>query len=360
MDPSVRLARTMVVGATALLALLFASQMYLWINWWPMRIGWLLALAWSLPQLVVWLSLSPIAVSLSRRYPIDRGSRGVRILGHVLAGIGFGLTGLLFLDFSDRILHWSTSIGAPELVSRLKYTFIHLHWGTVIYWVVLGADHAVRYHRETRERDLRAANLETALSRSQLSMLRAQLNPHFLFNTLNSIAVLLRRDPARAEDMVHRLGDFLRASLDGDEGQLSTLAAELARLRDYIDIEWQRFHDRLTVRFDVEPDTREALVPVFLLQPLVENAIRHGVAPRPGPVTVGVVAQRVGDRLRLVIRDDGAGLREPVTEGTGLTNTRRRLDVLYGKGAQMRLTNRAEGGTEAVVEIPWQPADIPA
>jgi signal transduction histidine kinase len=360
MDPEVRFTRVIAVSATVVLALLFASQMYLWINWWPLRIGWLVALAWSLPQLGLWLAMSPLAVALSRRFPIDRGSRGVRIIAHVLAGIAFGLAGLLFLDLSDRMLHWTTSIGAPELVSRLKYTFIHLYWGAAIYWVVLGADHAVRYHRETRERDLRAANLETALSQSQLSMLRAQLNPHFLFNTLNSIAVLLRHDPARAEDMVHRLGDFLRASLDGDEGQLSTLAAELARLRDYVDIEQERFHDRLTVRFDVPKDTLDALVPTFLLQPLLENAIRHGVAPRPGPVTVMVTAQRAGERLRLIVRDNGAGLREQVTEGTGLTNTRRRLDVLYGADASLRLTSPDEGGTEAVVDIPWQPASVPA
>lgn len=354
MDPTARLARLMVVAATALLAVLFTSQMYLWINWWPLRIGWGQALVWSLPQLAAWLAMAPIAVGLSRRFPVDRGARTTRIAGHVGASLLFGIAGLAILDVSDRLLHWTTLMGAPELVSRLKYTAIHIHWGTAIYWVVVGADHAVRYHRETRERELRAANLESALSRSQLSMLRAQLNPHFLFNTLNSIAVLTRHDPARAEGMLHRLSDFLRAAVVEDDTQVTTLAAEIDRIRDYLDIEQERFGDRLTVRISIADDATGAVIPTFLLQPLVENALRHGLAPRPGRVSLDITAEPLGERIRLTIRDDGVGLTPgDLHEGTGLANTRRRLALLYGPEATLRLSARDTGGAEAVVELPW-------
>jgi two-component system LytT family sensor kinase len=355
-----RLTRTLTGGGVVLLALLFASQMYVWINWWPIKIGWGTALAWSLPQLAVWLLLSPLAPALSRRLPLDRGQRGARIAIHGLISIGFGVAGLVLLDLSDRLLHWATLMGAPELITRLRYTIIHLHWGTAIYWVLLGADHTMRYYREVREREVRSAQLETQLSRAQLATLRVQLNPHFLFNTLNSIAVLVRRDPAGAEDMLHRLSAFLRGTLDGGEIQLAPLSDELDRLRDYVSIEQRRFRDRLTVRFDVEPGALGGLVPTFLLQPLVENALRHGVAPKPGPVTVDIVATRSGDRLHLAVRDDGAGLAASYRDGVGLANTRRRLEVLFGPAASFRLTSRAGGGTEAWLDLPWRTTEAAA
>jgi signal transduction histidine kinase len=342
-----RVARTMAGGGVALLGILFASQMFVWINWWPIRIGWATALAWSLPQLAIWLLLTPIAVRLSRRYPIERGRRWARLTGHALASLAFGAVGLVLLDVSDRVLGWASLMGAPELVTRLKYTIIHFHWGTAIYWVVLGADHTVRSYGEVRESELQ-------LSRAQLATLRVQLHPHFLFNTLNSIAVLVRRDPAAAEEMLHRLSGFLRGVLDEAEVPWVTLAEELERLRDYVGIEETRFEDRLQVRFEVEGDAMTGVVPTFLLQPLVENALRHGLAPKPGPGTIEILATRVGDRLHLTVKDDGVGLgAAPRQDGIGLATTRRRLEALYGDGAAFRLVPREPAGSEARLDLPW-------
>jgi signal transduction histidine kinase len=353
-----RLARTLAGGGLALLTVLFASQMYVWINWWPIRIGWPTALVWSLPQVAIWLLLAPAALELSRRVPLERGHRAARLVLHAAASLGFGLAGLLLLDLSDRLFHWAQLLGAPVLVTRLKYTVIHLHWGTAIYWVLLGADHTMRYYRHVGERDLLAARLESQLSQARLSVLRDQLNPHFLFNTLNSIAVLVRHDPVAAEAMLHRLSDFLRGTLEGGEAPLCSLDEELTRVRTYLGIEECRFQDRLSIRFQIDRDALVALVPSFILQPLVENALRHGIAPRPGPGLVEVTAQRNGGRLCLAVRDDGAGLPlPPVREGVGLSNTRRRLQALYGSGSRLELRSRVPRGTEVLVELPWQAAE---
>lgn len=351
-----RLARLLAAGGVGLLTLLFASQMYIWINWWPIRIGWLTALAWALPQVALWFLLAPAVLAASRRWPIEAGRRAARIAGHALASVAFGLAGLLLLDASDRVLDWATLMGAPHLVTRIKYTIIHVHWGTAIYWVLVGADHAVRYYHEIGRREALAARLTSQLTEARLSALRDQLNPHFLFNTLNSIAVLVRHDPAGAEEMLHRLSGFLRGTLEGGEAPLCPLGEELDRVAAYIGIEERRFRDRLTVRWAVAPEARQGLVPSFILQPLVENALRHGLAPREGPGTLTVSAERQDGELRLAVRDDGVGLPAAPEDGVGLQNTRERLATLFGERASLVIRPGTPSGSEAIVRLPWTAA----
>jgi LytS/YehU family sensor histidine kinase len=345
-------------GGASLLAVLFASQLYVWVNWWPVSIGWGTAFVWSIPQLLVWGLLTPLVLVASRRFPVERAAGGRRVLLHVAFSAALGFAGLALLDLSDRVVHWSQSMGAPsQLISAIKYTIIHLHMGIAVYWVILAADHAFRYHARSRESELRASRLETRLAQARLLALRDQLHPHFLFNTLNSIAVLMRRDVPAAERMLTNLSDLLRATLERAEHQLVTLKEELAYVQSYVNIESERFRDRLTVRFDVEDEALDARVPTLLLQPLVENAIRHGVAPRAAPGRVEIAAHCRNGVLEMSIRDDGPGLHvssaEALSLGVGLTNTQRRLQTLYGDDHRFAIANAPHGGVEVMVAIPF-------
>ena len=210
------------------------------------------------------------------------------------------------------------------------------------------------YAREAHDREVAAARLQTQLATARLHTLSAQLQPHFLFNTLNAIASLVRHDPRRAEQLITRLSDLLRHSLDAGQGAEGTLDEELAFLDKYVEIQEARYGPRLTVVRDIAPDVRGLLVPRLILQPLVENAIRHGVLRRSGPGRVSVAARRDGDALVLVVEDDGVGLPPggPAAQGVGLSPTRDRLRQLYGTAQSFSLTTRAEGGARCVIRMP--------
>jgi LytS/YehU family sensor histidine kinase len=212
------------------------------------------------------------------------------------------------------------------------------------------------YYQRYRERELRASELEKGLVQAKLHALQMQLNPHFLFNTLHSISSLMHKDVEAADRMVMRLGDLLRAALASADTQEMTLRQELEFLERYLDIEQIRFGNRLTVKKNIEAATLEARVPNLILQPLVENAIRHGIEPwsRPGCIELG--ARRADNRLTLTVADNGAGLRdqEPVEEGVGLSNTRARLRELYGEAHHFELRHGPQGGLLAELTIPFR------
>jgi LytS/YehU family sensor histidine kinase len=199
--------------------------------------------------------------------------------------------------------------------------------------------------------------LATELVQARLQALRMQLNPHFLFNTLNTISALIHENPDAADRMIVRLSELLRRTLDRGDVQEVPLREELEFLRSYLDIEQMRFPDRLTVTFDIEPKTQELLVPQLILQPLVENALRHGILPREEAGRVEISARVVdGQHLELKVRDDGSGLPaangSPGREGIGLQNVRSRLAQLYGAAQQLEIGNASTGGVEARIRIP--------
>ena len=214
---------------------------------------------------------------------------------------------------------------------------------------------AFALYRRDRERELRSSRLASDLTRAQLQVLEMQLHPHFLFNTLNSIMVLIGKDPGMAEKTIGRLADILRRSLDRGAAQEVTLGEEMEFLERYLDIERVRFGDRLTVERRIAPGVDDALVPTMLLQPLVENSIRHGVSARRGPARIEIGATRENGTLMLHVRDNGVGLKgtEVVTMGIGLSNTRERLRQLYGDHQQLRLESVPEGGVDVQVVIPY-------
>ncbi|HWA15468.1 MAG TPA: histidine kinase, partial [Gemmatimonadales bacterium] len=245
---------------------------------------------------------------------------------------------------SSPLYLWFTSY----LRSRLQFELL-------TYLLVLVIILGLRWLRHAREKELAASRLQAQLSQAELLALKMQLHPHFLFNTLHAIGVLVRENPAAAERTITLLGDLLRATLTHAGVQEVTLAEELAFLRTYLEIEQLRFQDRLTVRFEVEAGNDRALVPNFILQPLVENAVRHAIEPREDAGSITVRVRQQEGNIELAVLDDGNGLgagngREG--NGIGLSTTRSRLSMLYGERASLALTPRPEGGLACVVRLP--------
>jgi len=301
----------------------------------------------------VWAAMVPLVVWVGRRFPLDAPGR-LRILGvhllalHLIVGAVLFIHGLFQyagLQITPRpfgqTIQRSVALAAPEFL--------------LIYLVLLLSTFAIDYFRKYRDREIRTAQLEASLQQAKLSVLQAQLNPHFLFNALNAVSALMYRDVEAADAMLARIGELLRLTLAADGSNEIRLSEELELLERYLDIERIRFAERLAITVDVPDSTLEAHVPPFALQPLVENAIRHGVAKRSQGGKVLVSARRVDGRLQLRVVDDGPGLAvEKVREGIGLRNTRDRLQQLYGASQQLAFRSPESGGLEVLMELPWR------
>jgi sensor histidine kinase YesM len=224
--------------------------------------------------------------------------------------------------------------------------------------MIIGLSHGIDFYRRYRERELRASQLETRLAQAQLDALKMQLHPHFLFNTLNSISVLMADDVKAARRMLTRLSELLRASLENVGADEVLLKEELEFLKNYLEIEQTRFQDRLTVRMKVEPAVLDARVPNLILQPLVENAIRHGIAPRAHPGLIEIRAQRLNGMVQLQVLDNGAGLGsatpQNVLKGIGLSNIQARLKQYYGSDHRFEMREANGGGLEVTIAIPFR------
>ena len=351
-----RIDAALIAGGGLLLLLVLSGQMYVWINLWPLRISWWTALAWSLPQVLLWSLTIPVVDTLATRVPIRARGAALRLALHVVASVAVALLVLVMLDLSDRLLGWTRLLGAPnKLVTSIDKTILHVHIGIAIYWVVFAANHARHYYHRLAERELRASRLEALLSAAQLSALRMQLDPHFLFNTLNSIGVLMHRDVDAAGRMLAQLSEFLRGTLQHGGATEVPLGTEIDFVRAYLEIERVRFGQRLTTTITVDPGLERCAVPHLILQPLVENALRHGIAKRSAPGVVHVEARAVGADVQLVVRDNGRGLRGSGDShgfGVGLANVVKRLEHTYGEAQRFELRALEAGGVEAIVTIP--------
>ncbi len=275
---------------------------------------------------------------------------------HVLAGIVFSVTTYLIWQAAMVLIgfhEWERSLS-----EELRAIVWNLSDGGPLYWVVIFVHNAGYYYRRYEISAAKAADLNAQLAQAQLQSLKMQLHPHFLFNALHSISELIHADPSAAERMVVALSHLLRSSLANSSTLEVPLKRELELTRLYLDIEKMRFDDRLLVNIKVAEETEDALVPNLILQPLVENAIKHGISRRPGQGCVGVEAIRNGGCLVVTIRDNGAGFdseKRPVVEGVGLTTTRARLEKLYGAGQSFHFVRRSQG-TEAVLRLPFRVA----
>ncbi len=229
-------------------------------------------------------------------------------------------------------------------------------YGVYLYFIILLFNHGLEYYRRFQDERISASQLKTELAQAQLQALKMQLHPHFLFNTLNAIAVLIEADPKAARVMLGQLSDLLRLTLENAETQEVSLRKELEFLDQYLRIQQTRFGERLAIKKEIDPATIEVNVPYLILQPLLENAIRHGVESVPGPASVEISASRQNGMLELRVRDTGPGLTNDSytlsKRGLGLANTRARLQTLYGEQYRLELNNADSGGLQVVVLIP--------
>jgi signal transduction histidine kinase len=323
---------------------------------WPASLPFLLAL--NLGYWYSWACLTPLILYLARKAPfIDRQSWKWALAVHLPGVFLITLAHVLLTVSSQTAIVWL--VGQEQrswLVEAQRMFFNNFDWEMMTYWAIVGLSHALRYHNEAQDRALRASQLETHLVEAQLQALQRQLQPHFLFNTLNTISALMHRNLNAADDMIAKLSDLLRISLYNVGVQEVTLKQELDFLSKYLEIEQTRFRDRLTVVFDVQPDTLDALVPNLVLQPLVENSIKHGIGPRATPGQIEIRSRRLGSMLELEVKDNGVGLSAArltdFNRGIGLGNTRSRLQHLYGSSHRFEFRQPPTGGLSVLIAIP--------
>src|SRR5437899_4502246 len=308
------------------------------------------ALRLNLVQFYLWAILPPLIFRFSRRFPIELRPLNLRNLFlHFPALVSFaGIHQIIHLAvlwfITPRLMRQF-----PALIAcYCAYFGFGFYIDLIIASLIVIAVHALLYYQDFRTSELQQSSLKAQLAQAQLRALKMQVHPHFLFNTLHSISSLVLEDPPKANSMIARLGDFLRLTLDHADHELVTLKEETEFLRAYLDIEQVRFGDRLKVAFEMEPMNLSAQVPHLILQPVVENAIQHAVAPRTAQSHIDIKAQRLDGLLRLEVKDNGPGIasKSDLLElrGVGLNNVRARLSQAYGSDFQFQLTNGAEGG----------------
>ncbi len=319
---------------------------------------WGMLLAWNLSISFVWSLLTPPVCALACRFTFERSTWKTSLLVHLIACVVLSVLAAMVVVLAEPyVMSSSTEPRAPFWAHTISRALMDLQR----YWYILLITQAIGYYSKYRERELRSSQLEAQLAHAQLEVLKIQLEPHFLFNTLNSIAALARNDGPAAEHMTLQLADLLRSSLDAVGVHEVPLRRELLFLQKYIDIQQTRFRDRLQVELDVDPHSLGARVPNLILQPLVENAIRHGIGPRRTPGLVRILTRRDADELWMEIHDNGLGLTRGSghvpSEGVGLRNTRARLQQLYNGDHRMSVEDAIGGGCRVSIRIPFRRYD---
>jgi signal transduction histidine kinase len=331
---------TIWAGWTAL-ALLFAVSTSLTYVSTGRPANWSLTISRALSEWWLWAVLTPAVFALARQFPLAGARRWRHLALHLLAGTALAAAKTVV----DRALFaWISGFWIYLLASTLALQF-------VVYAVIVAAAHGLEYYRRSRERE----QLEKRVTEMRLQLLNMQLQPHFLFNTLNTIAELVHHDADTADRMITGLSDLLRGALDLGTQQVIALEKEVELLRLYVDIQQARFGERLQVSIIVDEDVRAAMVPALLLQPLVENAIRHGLAKRVAAGRIAVHARRTGGEVRIDVANDGPeGPPEDgaLSERVGLGITRARLEALYGAAHRLTLS-RTDGGARVSIQIPF-------
>lgn len=344
----------LVFAAWTVFGLIMANQFYMQLELMGRPASWGPVLRHGLFEAYLWAFITLAIFGLTRRYPLERGRLLRRIPVHLAGVVVLALLRVVIMVETSRHVDW---LGARTF-DRQYYGWFHIY---MLFCVLLvGIAHAVLYHGRYREHERAAQRLAAGLTEARLQALKLQLQPHFLFNTLNAISALIPAEAKPARRMVARLGDLLRIALEHEETQQVTLREELAFLEPYLEIEQARLGDRLTVVMDIAAETLDARVPHLMLQPLVENAIRHGIAPRIEPGRIEIAASRgaTDGQLHLRVQDDGAGLNPEgdhrTRKGVGLANIQSRLEQLYGGAHRFEPANGPQGGFVVRIDLPFR------
>lgn len=310
-------------------------------------------LRWSMIQWYTWAALAPTVFRLAERYPVRAPFRLRGLVAQLVASVGVTFLAMVVGGMVSTLFE-------PSGFGQQLWYFLAQHFATglLTYWALFAIHQAMHFHAEKNRREVEASRLATELAQSRLLALKSQLQPHFLFNTLHAIITLLDEDKVSAEDMLLRLSDLLRAFLEDYDGQEISLRQELTLIELYLGIQRTRFKDRLTTQIYIAPDTLDCAVPSLILQPIVENAIRHGIGQRVGSDNIEIESRREGDTLCIDVRNRNstlaAGPADSAGHGIGLSNTRLRLKELYGDTAEVRLDMIWPEGVACRIRIPFR------
>lgn len=338
-----------------LVGLAIASEIYLSSNFLGRSITWGEAISDSLEDWYVYGILALPVTWLARRYPPEQGNRWANAAIHLAAAIGFSMVYITLRSVVGEID--SLIAGEPATFGEVFHPLLvrTFPFNLLVYGVIIAVSHALDYYGKYNEQTVQTLELEKHLTEARLQALLHQLKPHFLFNTLNGIASLMHTDVEAADKMLVRLSELLRITMSQTGAPETTLREEVAFLERYLDIEKIRFRNRLETKISVDPEAIDAMVPSLILQPMVENAMRHGVEPHAKTGLIELRGFRQGEDLVLTVSDNGSGVPEGgfKREGIGVANTRSRLAELYGERQKFELVNRPEGGMCVRITIPF-------
>ncbi len=334
-----------ILGIWTLIGLSFAGQFFIASSQLGRPVSWKLALVHSLSDWYVFALLSPLPIWLARKYGLEGKHWKINTGLHLTAGLLFSILYVLIrAGIALAQSRWEgTEVNYSTAFQLLLIKTWHFNW--LIYWVIAGVKLALGYYQESQEKAAHNAELERSLIEARLLALQMQLNPHFLFNTLNSVSSLMRKDVKKADQVMVKLSDIIRAALQAPEKRMVPLSQEIEFLRQYLDIEKIRFGERLSIDLNIPIPCNQALVPYLILQPLVENAIRYAIEPfsRPGLVSISAVSDQ--DHLILEVKDTGPGFNQQQWRpGIGLKNCQDRLKQHFGLEGELTLTDLTEQG----------------
>jgi len=314
--------------------------------------GWVEALKTAMPRWYIWGALTPGMFWIDQRLSGKTRELSKRFLFHLPICFGW----LIIFAFINTLITGMLEGALPEI--NVSFIVNQFYWNLLIYWLIMGVYWAKNYYSDLKNQELKSSRLEQNLTEARLQALQDRLHPHFLFNALNTISAYMEEDVKTARRMVANLAELLRFSLDNTNIQKIPLSQELSFLDSYLEIEQMRFKDQLSISKKIDPSALESMVPSFLLQPLAENAIRHGINPRNAPGQVDIQINRQNNRLHLQIKDDGIGLPKDWEianhTGLGLANTTERLIEMYGPEHHFAIKNRPDNnGVVVNIEIPY-------
>ncbi len=316
----------------------------------------------------IWFAFTPLIFWFGRKFSFGRGKRwALNLLIHLL--LSYVVVAIYIAITSSILIFLIKGQGIDAFWARYFDRFYMVgHYHVIIYWAILGAGVSFNYYKKYREREteasrllFRSKTLEAQLARAQLDSLKMQLHPHFLFNTLHAISALIEDSPQKARRMIARLGELLRSTLDIADQQTITLEKEIALTKIYFQIEQERFLEKLQVRIECAPDAMDCHAPSLILQPLIENAVKHGITDQETAI-IEIGVKRTNKLIELFVRDNGPGFADDdltdLQDGIGLSNTKARLGQLYGKAHSFEVGNSTKGGAEVKISIPCDPNDI--